>query len=152
MAGDGPDVAMPPEAAQQKGEKMTELTTILHVEDDADILEIAQLALGVVGGFEVFQADRGEKALEIIAEAAPQLILSDIQMPGLTGPETLAAIREIPGFETVPSIYMSAKLMEVDKDTMNGPYDLGLISKPFDPTTLADQVRELWAAGQARAA
>ncbi|WP_372886683.1 response regulator [Shimia sp.] len=125
---------------------MTELTKILHVEDDPDILEIAEMALGLIGGFDVTQADRGEKALDMLQSVNPQLILSDVQMPGLTGPETIEAIRATPGFETVPAIYMTAKLMEVDNGTLSGPHNLGVISKPFDPTTLADQIRALWAA------
>lgn len=125
---------------------MTELNRILHVEDDLDILEIADMALGLIGGFEVSQADRGEKALAMLDSVNPQLILSDVQMPGLTGPETLAAIRATPGFETVPAIYMTAKMMEVETGSLSGPYDLGVISKPFDPTSLAEQIRALWAA------
>jgi len=131
---------------------MTELTRILHVEDDLDILEIADMALGLIGGFEVTQADRGEKALDVLQSAAPQLILSDVQMPGLTGPETLAAIRATPGFETIPAIYMTAKMMEVETGALSGPYDLGVISKPFDPISLAEQIRSMWAAGVEQAA
>ncbi|GAA6164760.1 response regulator [Pelagimonas sp. KU-00592-HH] len=131
---------------------MSELTKILHVEDDPEILEIAEMALGLIGGFEIVQADRGEKALDLLESAAPQLILSDVQMPGLTGPETLAAIRATPGFETIPGIYMTAKLLDAEKGALCGPYDLGVIAKPFDPTTLPDQIRELWAAGLETAA
>lgn len=131
---------------------MSELTTILHVEDDLEILEIADMALGLIGGFEVTQADRGEKALGLVAEVAPQLILSDVQMPGLTGPETIAEIRKMPGYETIPAIYMTAKLMDADKGQLLGPCDLGLIPKPFDPTTLADEIRTLWQAGVSAAA
>lgn len=123
---------------------MIELTTILHVEDDPEILEIADMALGLVGGFEVTQADRGEKALELVNDVAPQLILSDVQMPGLTGPETIAEIRKMPGYETIPAIYMTAKLMDAEKGQLLGAHDLGLIPKPFDPTTLADEIRALW--------
>jgi CheY-like chemotaxis protein len=131
---------------------MTELTKILHVEDDPEILEIAEMALGLIGGFEVVQADRGEKAVEMVQAVAPQLIISDVQMPGLTGPETLEAIRKKAGFETIPAIYMTAKLLDAEQGTLVGVHDLGVIAKPFDPTTLADQVRTMWASGLEKAA
>ncbi|TDE38866.1 response regulator [Antarcticimicrobium sediminis] len=126
---------------------MAELTKILHVEDEADIREIAQMALEMIGGFEVAQAEGGEAALELIEAFAPELILTDVQMPGMTGSETLAAIRALPGYETVPAIYMTAKVMESDREALVGAHDLGVITKPFDPTTLATEIREMWDAG-----
>lgn len=128
---------------------MAELTKILHVEDEADIREIAQMALEMIGGFEVAQAEGGEAALELIGAFAPELILTDVQMPGMTGSETLAAIRALPGYETIPGIYMTAKVMESDREALIGAHDLGVITKPFDPTTLAAEIREMWDAGTA---
>ncbi|MGD9862507.1 MAG: response regulator [Pseudodonghicola sp.] len=120
---------------------------ILHVEDEADIREIAQMALELIGGFEVAQAECGTAAVAMVRDSAPQLILTDVQMPGMTGPETLAAIRALPGYEAIPAIYMTAKVMEAEKDALLGAGDLGVIAKPFDPTTLAAEIRTLWAAG-----
>lgn len=127
---------------------MSTLTKILHVEDDEDILEIAEMALNLLGGFEVAQANRGAKALEILEEFDPQLILIDVQMPGLTGPETLAAIWQTPGYENIPAIFMTAKLREDNFAELMGAGVLSVISKPFDPTTLADQIRAIWDAAQ----
>ncbi|TDK50229.1 response regulator [Antarcticimicrobium luteum] len=125
------------------------MTKILHIEDEADIREIALMALEIIGGFEVSQADCGSAALPLVAETMPDLILTDVQMPGMTGPEALAAIRALPGFERIPAIYMTAKVMESERDAMLGEHDLGVITKPFDPTTLATEIRTLWAAGPA---
>ncbi|CUI95429.1 response regulator [Cognatishimia activa] len=131
---------------------MGELTRILHVEDEADIREIANMALELIGGFQVAQAELGTVALDIVGDFKPELLLCDVQMPGLTGPETIAKIREMPGYEQIPAIYMTAKVGESDKDSLLGPYELGFIAKPFDPTTLATQIREMWAAGFQNAA
>jgi CheY-like chemotaxis protein len=131
---------------------MGELNKILHVEDEGDIREIANMALELIGGFQVAQAELGSVALEIIEDFAPDMILIDVQMPGMTGPETLEAIRKLPGYETIPAIFMTAKVGESDKGSLLGPHELGLITKPFDPTTLATQIRELWAEGLASAA
>lgn len=131
---------------------MSELNKILHVEDEADIREIANMALELIGGFQVAQAELGSVALDIVNDFQPDMLLCDVQMPGMTGPETIAAIRAMPGFETIPAIFMTAKVSESDKGDLLGPYELGLITKPFDPTTLATQIREMWAAGLANAA
>lgn len=124
---------------------MAELTKILHIEDDPEILQITGMALEMIGGFTILQADRGEKALAVVEEFAPQLILSDVQMPGLTGPETVAGIRKLPGFEDVPTIYLTARLMNDAPSLLEHPQDWEVIGKPFDPVTLADQIRSIWA-------
>ena len=123
---------------------MSELTKILHIEDDAEILLLTDMALEMIGGFTIMQVDRGEKALPILQNFAPQLILSDVQMPGLTGPETVAEIRKIPGFENIPTIYLTARSMNNATNLLVHPQDWEVIRKPFDPTTLADQIRNVW--------
>jgi len=124
---------------------MAELDKILHIEDDPEILQITGMALELLGGLTIEQVDRGEKALEVIEDFGPQLILSDVQMPGLTGPETVSEIRKIPGYENIPAVYLTARLMEGGAGLLVHPMDLEVIGKPFDPTTLADDLRNLWA-------
>jgi CheY-like chemotaxis protein len=123
---------------------MTELTKILHIEDDNEILMITGMALEIIGGFTIMQVDRGEKALPIVEDFAPQLILCDVQMPGKSGPETVAEIRKIPGYEEIPTIYLTARLMNDAPNLLVHPQDWEVIGKPFDPTTLADQIRNTW--------
>ena len=129
---------------------MTELTKILHLEDDHEILQITGMALEMIGGYTILQLDRGEKALSAIEEFAPQLILSDVQMPGLTGPEAVAEIRKIPGYENIPTIYLTARLMNGSPNLLVHSQDWAIIGKPFDPTTLADEIRDVWNAKQER--
>lgn len=123
---------------------MTELTKILHIEDDPEILQITGMALELIGGFTLRQADRGEKALAFVQEYQPQMILSDVQMPGLTGPETVNEIRKMPGFDNIPAVFLTARLMDGGSSLLVHPMDLEVIGKPFDPTTLADQLRDIW--------
>ncbi len=123
---------------------MAELKKILHIEDEEDIREIAKMVLELMGGFEVRQAACGTDALEIVEEFAPDLLLVDVQMPGMTGPETLKAIRALPGLETIPAIFMTAKLVGSEAEAMMQPADLGVIGKPFDPNTLPEEIRALW--------
>ncbi|MEI4469962.1 response regulator [Frigidibacter sp. MR17.24] len=125
---------------------MTELRKIMHVEDDPDIQEIAAIALEMIGGLEIVQFSSGAVAIERAAAEAPDLLLLDVMMPGLSGEQTLLGLRALPGFATVPAIFMTAKAQETDVESLIALGALGVITKPFDPMTLADEVRALWAA------
>ncbi|MFC3854041.1 response regulator [Salinispirillum marinum] len=126
---------------------MDNLQRVLYVEDDADIREIALLALRDVGGLTVQACESGERALQDVDDFAPQLILLDVMMPGLNGPETLKAlIKQGSITEDIPVAFMTAK---VHPDELKRYHEMGVmnvIAKPFDPMTLADEVRAIWKA------
>lgn len=120
------------------------LQRVLYVEDEPDIQAVARLALEVVGGLTVKTCSSGEQALNEAPGFAPELVLLDVMMPGMDGPGTLKALRELPSLAAVPVVFMTAKVQpqEVAHYTTLGA--LGVIAKPFDPMTLAEQVRRLW--------
>lgn len=118
---------------------------ILHIEDEADILEIARLALEEVGGLSVTSAGSGHQGLELAKRTAPDLILLDVMMPGLDGPSTLRALREAPETAAVPVVFMTAKVQSSEIERFKALGALGVITKPFDPMTLADEVRAFFA-------
>ena len=131
---------------------MDDLNRILHIEDDPEISQITGMALEMLGGFTLLQVDRGAKALDVLQDFAPQLILSDVQMPGFTGPETLQKIREVRGFEQIPAIYLTAR-MGTDRDgLLSHAMDLAVIGKPFEVMMLSDEIRGIWGRTDARAA
>lgn len=121
-----------------------ELSRILYVEDDPDIQHIAQLALEIVGGFTVEICSSGQEALDKAAAFSPQMILIDVMMPAMDGPTTLLRLREHPATVDTPAVFLTAKAQpgEVAEYLANGAIDV--IAKPFDPMTLADQIREIW--------
>ena len=121
------------------------LNKILYVEDEADIRTVAQLALEMVGGFTLEVCGNGEEAVRTGPIFNPDLILLDVMMPGMDGPTTLAALRQHPSLQNTPVIFMTAK---VQPKEIQGYKELGaldVIAKPFDPMTLAEQVRTIWA-------
>ena len=122
----------------------TPLSRILHVEDEADIREVAKLALEMVGGFTVESCASGKDALEKAPTFEPDLILLDVMMPGMDGPETLQALRRLPGLDTTPVVFMTAKIMEAEVRRFKEMGALDVIAKPFDPMTLADEIRRMW--------
>lgn len=122
-----------------------QLEKILYVEDEPDIQAVAQIALESVGGFQVHLCSSGEQALEDIQGVAPDLLLLDVMMPGMDGPTTLSRIRELPGCADIPVIFMTAKVQPDEVEGFRALGAIDVIPKPFDPMTLADNVREIWA-------
>lgn len=124
------------------------LTRILYAEDDNDIQQIALLALETLGGFTIKTCNDGTEAVTAIENFAPQLLLLDVMMPNMDGPKALAKIRQIEAFKNTPAIFMTAKVQpeEVEKYIAMGA--IGVIAKPFDPMTLADQIRDMWATSE----
>jgi CheY-like chemotaxis protein len=115
---------------------------LLYVEDEADIRSIAEFALEDEG-FDILFCESGEQALARAPDFLPELILLDVMMPGMDGPTTLKNLRQIPGLQGTPTIFLTAK---VQPDEIKGFIALGalaVIAKPFDPMTLADQVRRI---------
>jgi two-component system OmpR family response regulator len=125
---------------------MNALQRVLYVEDEPDIREVAQLALETVGGLTVKICASGEEALREVAAFQPELVLLDVMMPGMDGPGTLRALREKPELANVPVVFMTAKVQPDETAHFMALGALAVIAKPFDPMTLADQVRALWEA------
>lgn len=128
---------------------MTLLSRILHVEDDCSIQAVAKVALETVGGFQVLSCASGQAALEQVQAFDPQFILLDVMMPGMDGPQTLLLLRELVDIQRVPVAFMTAKVQpaEIEHYLSLGARDV--ITKPFDPMQLANQVRDVWARCQA---
>ncbi len=123
---------------------MAELKKILYAEDEPDIRAVAQLALEAVGGFELCMCESGVDALEAADGFSPDLILLDVMMPHMDGPATLAKLREMPKMTDIPIVFFTAKAMPGEIERFKELGALDVISKPFDPMTLADQVRAIW--------
>ena len=118
---------------------------ILYVDDEPDIREIAALSLGLDPGMDVREADSGAAALEVLAGGGwtPDLILLDVMMPGLDGPETLRRVRELPGHAQTAVIFITARAQAQEQARYLALGAIGVVTKPFDPMSLAAQVRSM---------
>lgn len=125
---------------------MSTLQRILYVEDEPDIQAVAKLALEMVGGFTVKICSSGEEALREAVAFAPDMILLDVMMPGMDGPSTLKALREQPSLAELPIAFMTAKVQPAEVAHYKSLGARDVIPKPFDPMTLASQVRAIWEA------
>jgi CheY-like chemotaxis protein len=123
---------------------MTELQRILHVDDDEDIRSIADIALKLVGQFELLQCASGKKATEQAEVFCPDLFLLDYMMPEMDGEETFRELRSLPGLGRVPVVFMTARVDNEFANRLRRDGALDVIAKPFDPMDLANQLRALW--------
>jgi two-component system, OmpR family, response regulator len=119
------------------------LRRILFVEDDPDIQVVATMALESLGGFSVFACGSGAEALSRFGEISPDLVLLDVMMPGMDGPATLAALRQLPS-GGVPVVFMTARVQAHEIASYREMGAADVIAKPFDPMTLAETVRTIW--------
>ncbi len=120
------------------------MSKILYAEDEADVREVTTLTLEMVGGFTVLACNDGLDLLEQVKPFAPDLILLDVMMPRLDGPNTLERLHADPTTAAIPVIFLTAKIMQEELDHYKAIGAIGVISKPFDPMTLVDQIKQLW--------
>jgi CheY-like chemotaxis protein len=123
--------------------------TVLIIDDDADIRLIAGLSLTRVGGMEVIEAMGGAEGVRKAADDRPDVILLDMMMPAMDGCATLRALLSQPATAAIPVIFLTAKGNAPDVARLKGLGAAGVLIKPFNPRTLADEVRGILAQGAA---
>lgn len=116
--------------------------TILIVDDESDIREIAQATLELTAGWRVVAAESGEAGLALAASQQPDAILLDVMMPGLDGPETLRRLRSSSATAEIPVIFMTAKVQATDRQRWADLEVQGVIPKPFDPMALGSDIAD----------
>lgn len=131
---------------------MSDLRRVMCVEDDPDIRMILEFSLATVGGYEVLCCPEGGSALKRVADFLPDLVLLDVMMPGLSGPETLVALRELPEMRGVPVVFMTAKALPEELEELLTHGATGVIVKPFDPMSLPTDIRPYWEHGRGQLA
>ena len=116
---------------------------VLLIDDDQHVRLVARIGLEDVGGWEVLQATNGQDGVKMATEHKPDVILCDVMMPILDGPSTLAQIRESSDIQNIPVIFLTAKVQTDELAHYLSLGAKGVIMKPFDPLTLAEQVRKI---------
>lgn len=113
---------------------------ILVIDDEDDIREVAQLSLEMVGGWEVLVASSGEDGLALALQEQPDAILLDVMMPEMDGPATFNQLKANPDTRKIPVILLTAKVLSGEQSRLSDLGVTGIIAKPFDPMSLANQV------------
>jgi two-component system, cell cycle response regulator DivK len=113
---------------------------ILIVEDNEKNLKLARDVLQF-NGFRTLEAGTGEDAVRIASEHHPNLILMDIELPGIDGLTALQQLRANPGTAAIPIVALTASAMSADRERFMGAGFDGYITKPIDIKEFPIQVR-----------
>ncbi|MDP1819485.1 MAG: response regulator [Acidimicrobiales bacterium] len=116
--------------------------TVLLVEDDPVILRLLEVNFELEG-FSVLLAHDGAEGIEVARAASPDLIISDIMMPKVSGIELVQTLKADDGTSAIPIILLSAKAQSSD---VKAGIDAGAddyVTKPFEPLDLVDRVNGL---------
>jgi len=116
--------------------------TVLVVDDDPVILKLLEVNFEMEG-FAVLVAHDGEEGIEVARSEQPDVIVSDIMMPRVSGLELVTALKSDPGTSDIPIILLSAKAQNAD---VRSGLDAGAddyVTKPFEPLDLVDRVNRL---------
>lgn len=113
------------------------------IDDDASIRRVGELSLARVGKWDVLMCDSAEAGLLRLESECPDVVLLDVMMPLLDGITALPEIlRKTKG--QIPIIFMTAKVMKHEIDRYSELGAAGVISKPFDPLALPNEVLSIY--------
>ncbi|MCE9590964.1 MAG: response regulator [Planctomycetes bacterium] len=115
---------------------------ILVVDDETHILHVVSLKLQNAG-YEIITAEDGEQGLEMALEHHPDLIITDFQMPYMTGLELCKKLKEHESTRATPALMLTARGFSLAPDHLNQTNIAGVLTKPFSPREILSRVVEL---------
>jgi len=117
------------------------MSTILVVEDNEKNLKLVRDVLQVKG-YQTLEAGTGEDGVRLATERRPDLVLMDIQLPGMNGIDALKALRAEPATAAIPVIALTASVMQQDRqEIMRAGFD-AFIEKPINLREFLDTVQK----------
>ena len=120
------------------------LNRVMHVDDDRDILDITKLILESIGHYSVCSCESGKEALEKLAAFSPELILLDVDMPGMNGPAVLNSLCKMPHGLDIPVVFMTGGIDPGALAVLRASTAVEIIEKPFDPLGLPGRIAKIW--------
>lgn len=121
---------------------------ILVIDDEDGVREITQFSLEAVAGWDVTGAASGPEGIERAIAEQPDAILLDVTMPAMDGPTTFRRLQTSPQTAAIPTILLTAQTDILEQQHLLELGITGLITKPFKPQELVQQICALlgWAA------
>jgi len=116
--------------------------TVLTVDDSRTIREMLRLAL-TDAGYRVVQAEDGVHGLEVLSDEAPDVIVTDINMPRLDGFGFIEEVRGDPKHRATPILVLTTESDAEKKNRARMAGATGWIVKPFNPVKLVDAIRRV---------
>ena len=118
---------------------------VLLVDDDTNIRMVAVMGLEDELDWEIQEACSGQEAIQLASTQKPDLILLDMMMPGMDGVSAFGKLRELDTVKDTPIIFMTAKVQPEEIESYKILGARGVIIKPFDPITLAQEIQDILA-------
>jgi CheY-like chemotaxis protein len=115
------------------------MADLLIVEDDVTLL-MGLTELLTMNGHDVRGANSGQAALDAIQNQPPELIISDVRMPGMSGTELLDAVRDQPDWAGIPFLFVSASTTPAVRGHLAATPGVSFLLKPFDIDQLIEAV------------
>jgi two-component system, cell cycle response regulator DivK len=117
------------------------MANILVVEDNLQNLKLAQLVLHKAG-HAVLSAESGERGLQVAAESQPDLVLMDVQMPGMDGLETTRRLKADPRTAHIKVVALTALAMKGDAERILAAGCDAYLAKPYQYQQLLEAVNK----------
>jgi len=121
---------------------MSDRTLILVVDDEAHIVHVVSLKLENAG-FEVVTASDGEEGLAVATEQHPDLIITDYQMPFVSGLEMCTQLKKQQATADIPALMLTARGFSIAPELLEQTNIQAVLSKPFSPRDILARVQEL---------
>ncbi|MBE0534706.1 MAG: response regulator [Phycisphaerae bacterium] len=115
---------------------------VLIVDDEIHIVQVVAIKLRN-NGFDVVTAENGAEALELIRTHNPELVITDYQMPVMTGVELIENLRKDPRFVDLPVIMLTARGFAIEDEKKAEMNVAACLSKPFSPREVLQCVQDV---------
>jgi two-component system alkaline phosphatase synthesis response regulator PhoP len=122
--------------------KMMSEKKVLVVDDEIHIIHVVAIKLRN-NGYEVISAENGIEAFELACEEKPDIIVTDFQMPVMTGVELVRKLRENEATKDIPVIMLTARGFAIEDEQKEELRISEFLSKPFSPKELLRSIEDL---------
>jgi two-component system alkaline phosphatase synthesis response regulator PhoP len=115
---------------------------VLVVDDEIHIVQVVAIKLRN-NGFDVITCENGAQALELASNENPDIIVTDFQMPVMTGLELIENLRSRPATADIPVILLTARGFAIEDGQKENLKISACVSKPFSPRELLQSIEEV---------
>ncbi len=116
---------------------------VLVIEGNRLNIKLIRAVLQVMGNYKVLAAQNAEEGIDIAYKYHPDVILMDIQLPGIDGLSTTRFIKSDPELRDIPVVALTSSAMLLDEEKSLAAGCVGQISKPIDVKSFVDTMEEL---------
>ena len=121
------------------------IPSVLLIEDEEEHIDLYKGYLEHAG-FRVFAEREGRGGIERAKRERPGVIILDLRLPGLHGTDVLKILKETPETKDYPVVFITARAQQRETAELQALGAAGVISKPFSPKDLPEQLRAIWSA------